>query len=130
MRHEKWRGMERLTSLQFGHAEQKAMTDAISELSAVIYLRMFIFQNKAEVIEHWYRENIKMKEGAKIRNFGPNHSAYSLTNDQTTCKHMEGCREISTRRRGFVKKKLISFWQINRICCDLQSHRSHSSWIQ
>lgn len=57
-----WKG---LTLLQFGHAEQKAMTDAISELSAVIYLRMFIFQNKVEVTEHWYRENYKGERGSQ-----------------------------------------------------------------
>lgn len=50
------------------------MTDAISELSAVIYLRMLIFQNKVEVPEYWYRENVRVNEGATIRNFRPNHS--------------------------------------------------------
>lgn len=91
-----------------GHDQLKEMTDAFSKLSAGVF-EDFIFQRWRVEIFLYLRREIAVEGTAKIRNSRSNHSTSISKNNQSICKCLDGCKEISTRQHGFVKNQLISF---------------------
>lgn len=92
-----------------GHDQLKGMTDAFSNLSAVVF-EDFIFQSwKVEVFHCLTGKTQEWKRQSRWEILDQTTQLQYLKIFRVFASHLHGCKETTTRQHGFVKNQLISF---------------------